>query len=175
MSRRNSISGEETVCDSCPKKLLDYVLERSRMMDNGPWRAQQPAHPEHASDQPTRLKWWARVRRHPLIFYPAIVVTVVMVVVVTVVMAVIAFGQAFGLEPDDPVSYYNRGTAYAHKGDYDQAIKDYDQALRLKPDYAEAYTNRGAVYANKGNYDQAIKDFDQALRLKPDDAMAYFG
>src|SRR5919202_7069851 len=70
------------------------------------WRAQQPAHPENASDQPTRLKWWARVRRHPLIFYPAIVVTVVMVV--------IAFGQALGLNPDDAEVYYNRGIAYRH-------------------------------------------------------------
>src|ERR1700733_2712070 len=33
-------------------------------------------------------------------------------------------------------AFYDRGLAYAKKGDYDLAIQDYDQALRLNPTFA---------------------------------------
>src|SRR5580693_1748094 len=47
------------------------------------------------------------------------------------------------------VAFYNRGTAYANKGQADRAIEDYDQAIRLNPNFAEAFNNRGAAYAGK--------------------------
>jgi tetratricopeptide (TPR) repeat protein len=70
-------------------------------------------------------------------------------------------------------SYYNRGTAYIHKGEYDNAIEDYNKAIELKPDFAEAYNNRGNTYSDKGEYDNAIEDYNKAIKLKPDFAVAY--
>ena len=65
------------------------------------------------------------------------------------------------------------GMTSTQRGDYDQALKEYDQAIQLKPDFASAYKNRGVTYAQKGDYDRAIQDFDHALKLKPDLASAF--
>jgi tetratricopeptide (TPR) repeat protein len=75
--------------------------------------------------------------------------------------------------PNHADAYYFRGLAYFQKGEYDQAIADYDQALRLKPDQDSAYNNRGHAYLEKGQYDRAIADYDQALRLNPGHAVSY--
>ncbi len=39
--------------------------------------------------------------------------------------------------------YNNRGNAYVEKGQYDQAILDFNKALEINPGYAEAYNIRG--------------------------------
>ena len=51
------------------------------------------------------------------------------------------------------IAYYNRGIAWAEKGQYDKAIADYTKAIRRKPDLALAYYNRGNAWLNKGQYD----------------------
>jgi tetratricopeptide (TPR) repeat protein len=65
-------------------------------------------------------------------------------------------------------AYITRGTAYARKGDYDSAIKDYDKAIWLKPllllDVARYL--RGNVYERKGDYQRAMRDYDEAGKLK---------
>ena len=71
------------------------------------------------------------------------------------------------------IVFWNRGTGYNRKGQYDQAIRDFDETIRLKPDDAYAFNNRGNAYAGKGEYDRAIRDFDEAIRLKPDYARAF--
>ena len=62
-------------------------------------------------------------------------------------------------------SYGNRGNAYASKGEFDTAIKDYTKAIELNPNYAEAYYNRGNAYYKKGEFDTAIKDYTKAIEL----------
>jgi tetratricopeptide (TPR) repeat protein len=70
------------------------------------------------------------------------------------------------------VSHANRATAYHDKGDYDQAIADYDEAIRLDPSDAEVFNSRGVAHHHKGDYDQAIADYSEAIRLDPKNAMA---
>ena len=48
-------------------------------------------------------------------------------------------------------AFYNRGGAYAAKGEYDRAIPDYEEATRLKPDYAEAFNGRSDSATNNGS------------------------
>ncbi|HWG40945.1 MAG TPA: tetratricopeptide repeat protein [Candidatus Acidoferrales bacterium] len=43
-------------------------------------------------------------------------------------------------EPSNATAYYARGAAYYDKGEYDNAIKDFNMALSLKPDFDEART-----------------------------------
>ena len=73
----------------------------------------------------------------------------------------------------DAATYYNRGEAYSYKGDYDQAITNFNQAIRLDPANAVAYNSRGYAYNEKGDYDQAITDYTQAISIDPTNFKAY--
>ena len=63
---------------------------------------------------------------------------------------------------------FNRGVEYGNKGNYDQAIEDFNEALRIKPDDKVALYYRAGAYRFKGNYDRAIEDYNAALRIEPD-------
>jgi tetratricopeptide (TPR) repeat protein len=70
-------------------------------------------------------------------------------------------------------AYGNRGFAFRQKGDYDQAIRDFDEAVRLNPKDAVVYYDRGVAYGRKGEVDREISDYDEAIRLDPRFAYAY--
>ena len=76
-------------------------------------------------------------------------------------------------ESRDATAYYNQGRAYGQKGQYDQAISDYNKAIEIDPKFATAYNNRGIAYRQKGQHDQAISDYNKALEINPRDAEAY--
>jgi tetratricopeptide (TPR) repeat protein len=76
-------------------------------------------------------------------------------------------------ESRDTKFYNNRGIAFGEKGQYDQAISDFNQAIEMNPRYDRAYNNRGIVYRLKGQYNWAISDFNKAMAINPLDAEAY--
>ena len=76
-------------------------------------------------------------------------------------------------ESGDAKFYNNRGTAYGEKGQYDQAIMDFNQAIEINPRYIKAYNNRGIVYRLRGQYDRAISDFNKAIEMNSLDPEAY--
>jgi hypothetical protein len=63
------------------------------------------------------------------------------------------------------IAYHRRGTAYASKKDYDQAIADYTKALEIDPKYVSALNDRGLAYTSKGDYERAIADVTRAVEL----------
>ena len=75
--------------------------------------------------------------------------------------------------PHKSVGYIDRGKAKADKGEYFEAISDYDMAISLNPDFASAYHYRGKAKAKLGRHIDAIVDYDTAISLKPDDSSAY--
>ena len=72
------------------------------------------------------------------------------------------------------VAYYNRGTEYFSRGDYDSAILDYYDAIQLWPGYFSAYDRRGRAYSKKGEHDRAIANYDKAIEISPHYAIAYY-
>jgi tetratricopeptide (TPR) repeat protein len=76
-------------------------------------------------------------------------------------------------ESKDAKFYNNRGAAYGEKGQYDQAIMDFNQAIEINPRYIKAYNNRGIIYRLRGQYDRAISDFNKAIEMNPLDPEAY--
>ncbi|MBA3028772.1 MAG: tetratricopeptide repeat protein [Desulfobacteraceae bacterium] len=71
------------------------------------------------------------------------------------------------------LAYFNRGSAYLKKGDYNAAIDDFTKVLELKPDLISAYLSRGNTWIVKGNTDKALEDFTLAIAADPTWADAY--
>ncbi len=69
--------------------------------------------------------------------------------------------------------YYNRGSAYIAKGQFDQAIDDYNRAIEFVPNYSDVYMVRGNVYQLRGQIDRAIADYSKAVDLNPNNEYAY--
>lgn len=75
--------------------------------------------------------------------------------------------------PQKARGYNNRGLVYASRGEFSQAMDDFNKAIELNPGYAEAYNNRGFVYGSQNNFIQAEINFDKALALNPKYTDAY--
>jgi tetratricopeptide (TPR) repeat protein len=66
-----------------------------------------------------------------------------------------------------------RGTAYFNKGNYDNALKDYNEAIELDPSNPVASYDRGNIRNSVGQYKKAIDDYTKAIELKPTYAAAF--
>lgn len=66
-----------------------------------------------------------------------------------------------------------RGLDAFEKGNFAQAIVDFDDAIRLNPDHSEARRWRGDAFLNRNEFDKALSAYEDAIRLDPKNAMAY--
>lgn len=71
------------------------------------------------------------------------------------------------LYPSATIAYNMRGIAYYGKGQFQDAIMDYNEAVKIDPTFKEALNNRGNALYNIGNYQQAIDDYSAALNIDP--------
>lgn len=70
--------------------------------------------------------------------------------------------------------YRSRGQAYHAKGDYDQALTDFDNAISVHPSSAWVYSLRASTYRAKREYARAKADHNKAIALEPDGLDVYF-
>ena len=70
--------------------------------------------------------------------------------------------------------YRKRGDQAFRRGEYSEAIADYDEAIRLNPTDAVLYRERGGARVEMRDLEGAFGDFSETIRLNPDDAFAYF-
>ena len=73
-----------------------------------------------------------------------------------------------------PSEYKNRGSLAHERGDYKDAITDYDIAIDKDPNYAEAYYLRGLTRRSLKQPKESIVDFTNSIRLTPNRADAYY-
>ncbi|TGE18034.1 tetratricopeptide repeat protein [Hymenobacter elongatus] len=75
--------------------------------------------------------------------------------------------RAVALNPQDSVSYLNRGWVRYGQKCYSQAVADFTQAISINAHYISAYANRALVYSDTGNHGAAIADWQTCLGLVP--------
>lgn len=83
------------------------------------------------------------------------------------------YSAAIGFKSDYAEAYLSRGVIYASKGEFENAIQDYNTAIKLNPHYG-AYNNLGIAYANKGEFENAIQNYNTAIKLNPEFAPVYY-
>lgn len=84
-----------------------------------------------------------------------------------------AWMQACNQGSRDASAFTSAGVSHLQKGEYDQAINDFDRAIALQPGLVVAWRNRGLAHKEKGDYDRALADYEQALVFAPTDARIY--
>lgn len=71
--------------------------------------------------------------------------------------------------------HFEKGVQLTLKGQYDEAIKEYEITIQHNPKSAEAHNNLGFAYMDKGDVDKAIEHQKHAIEINPDLANGYFG
>ena len=82
--------------------------------------------------------------------------------------ALIIFNRIIKLNPDNSITYYNRGNIHRDMDKPEKAIDDYTQAIILNPNYVNAISNRGNVYFRLKQYFEANDDYTTVIGLSPD-------
>jgi tetratricopeptide (TPR) repeat protein len=77
------------------------------------------------------------------------------------------FTKGIELKINNPIVFYNRGTAYLQLNDWKKAIKDFDAFLAVQPDFVNGYLNRGIALLNVKKTDEALADFNRGLQINP--------
>jgi Flp pilus assembly protein TadD len=69
--------------------------------------------------------------------------------------------------PEDPHALASRGIAYYNRGNFNEALNDFNKSVAIDQDNESAYYHRGLVFLLKGNFKQAVSDFNRTLQLNP--------
>ena len=88
-------------------------------------------------------------------------------------LAATLLGQALRVNPANPFTQCNLGTALQALGEWDAALASYDRAVSLKPDYALAYNNRGNVLRSLRRLHEALASFERAIEIQVNFVEAY--
>lgn len=78
------------------------------------------------------------------------------------------YTYATELDPNNPIFYTNRSTAYFKMEKYDKSLRDANKAIKKDSTWAKGYYRRGLCYRQKEDFKSAVEDFKKAVKLKPD-------
>ena len=62
--------------------------------------------------------------------------------------------------------YAKRAVTRFNRGDYDDAVDDFNKAIERQPTDPKLYCGRGGARYKQGDYDRAILDCDIAIRIE---------
>ena len=70
-------------------------------------------------------------------------------------------------------SFRARGRIRGGRGEFDEAIADFNEAIRIDPSHGDGYVGRANAWIGKDEYDKAITDCSEAIRHAANNAAAY--
>ncbi|WP_373528137.1 tetratricopeptide repeat protein [Nostoc sp.] len=76
-------------------------------------------------------------------------------------------------DEDLNILYIKLGDEYLDKGEYTNAITNYNQALQVNHGDVDLYYKRGLAHYQIGDYEAAIADYSQAIKINLHDAKSY--
>ena len=82
--------------------------------------------------------------------------------------ALLAFGEAWRIDNNNPHVFTAIGAAKRHMGQTDEAIELHLKAIRLDHTLGSAYVDLGLAYAQKEQYAEAKRVWQKAAELDPD-------
>ena len=77
-------------------------------------------------------------------------------------------------QPTRVTQYHERADEAFQRGEYEEAISNYNRAIELDQNDVIAYCNRGIAKSQLGQDQAAISDFDEAIQRGDNDAYTYF-
>ena len=83
------------------------------------------------------------------------------------------FNHCLRVTKDNSQAHLYLGLAFAEKGNFREAIDQYNEGIRITPEFRIFYA-RGNAYSSLGKYDLAMEDYHEVIRQNPDYAEAYF-
>ena len=72
--------------------------------------------------------------------------------------------------PKPALASYEKGVAFANRGETDKAIEEFKRAIGLCPDFSLGLNDLGVQYLRKGELEKAVEVLAKALQLTPDAA-----
>jgi len=72
------------------------------------------------------------------------------------------------------LKHNDRGLELFSKGQFDEAMKEYQEAIRSDPKLAAAHNNLGSAYFAAGRFEEAATSFQRACELDPNYGQAFF-
>src|SRR4030042_74392 len=72
-------------------------------------------------------------------------------------------------------TYIDQGNSYAHQGQWNKALEEYNKSIALNPTDPAGYMLRGNSYYMQKEYQKAIEDLTRSINLNPDQATACEG
>jgi len=84
------------------------------------------------------------------------------------------YNKCFSLSPNDSSLYLLKGNAYYNRGEFNEAINNYNIALLNTNTSNEALENRADAYTALKKYEDAILDYQKLSKLKPNNPDYFF-
>jgi tetratricopeptide (TPR) repeat protein len=88
-------------------------------------------------------------------------------------MAVVCYGKALAVDPDNALVHNNLGLALQQLGQVEEALRHHRRAIALKPDMAEAHAGLGNAHRILGRLEEAVGHYQNALSARPRDAAVH--
>lgn len=85
----------------------------------------------------------------------------------------IGFGVVSPVFAKTAEDWYYEGMEFSNKGDFQNALSDFDHAISLNPEYPQAWQEKARSHFNLEQFEEALKVSNQTIRLSLNNSIAW--